>query len=70
VPAGRPSAPSPVIPWPWKQKNAGKIAEGAPLFARWHKNFVYRLLGPAALSEAKIDEAFDRFDTADLQIGH
>lgn len=52
------------------RKIAGKIAEGAPLSARWHKKFIYRLLDPAPLTEAEIDEGFDCFDTEDFQTGY
>ncbi|MEC8371763.1 MAG: enoyl-CoA hydratase-related protein, partial [Pseudomonadota bacterium] len=31
---------------------AEKIADGAPLSARWHKKFIYRLLDPTPLKEA------------------
>jgi enoyl-CoA hydratase/carnithine racemase len=48
---------------------AEKIAEGAPLSARWHKKFIYRLLDPAPLTDAEIDEAFDCYDTEDFQTG-
>ena len=48
---------------------AEKIAVGAPLSARWHKKFIYRLLDPAPLSEAEIEEGFDCYDTEDFQIG-
>ena len=49
---------------------AEKIAEGAPLSARWHKKFIYRLLDPTPLSDAEIDEGFDCYDTEDFQIGY
>lgn len=48
---------------------AEKIAEGAPLSARWHKKFIYRLLDPAPLTDAEIEEGFDCYDTEDFQIG-
>ena len=32
---------------------ARKIAEGAPLSARWHKKFIYRLLDPTPLTQPK-----------------
>ena len=46
------------------------FAAGAPLVARWHKQYVQRLL-PAAppLTEAEIDANFDSLDTADYRIG-
>lgn len=49
---------------------AGKIADGAPLSARWHKKFIYRLLDPTPLSDAEIDEGFDCYDTEDFQTGY
>ena len=49
---------------------AEKIAEGAPLTARWHKQFVLRLLSPAPLTDAERDEGFDAFDTEDFQRGY
>jgi len=49
---------------------AAKIAEGAPLTARWHKQFIYRLLDPAPLTEADRDVGFDAFDTEDFQRGY
>lgn len=49
---------------------AAKIAEGAPLTARWHKQFIYRLLDPAPLSEAEKDVGYDAFDTEDFQRGY
>lgn len=49
---------------------ARRIAEGAPLVARWHKKFVRRLERPDALSQTEIDEGFACFDTRDFQIGY
>ncbi len=49
---------------------AGRIAEGAPLVARWHKQFLDRLDDPAPLTEAERDEGFACFDTEDFQIGY
>ena len=48
---------------------AERIADGAPLSARWHKKFIYRLLDPTPLTEAEIDEGFDCYDTEDFQVG-
>jgi enoyl-CoA hydratase len=48
---------------------AAKIAEGAPLTARWHKKFIYRLLDPTPLTDAERDEGYDAFDTEDFQTG-
>lgn len=49
---------------------ADRIAEGAPLVARWHKRFARRLADPAPISAAEADEAFDCFDTDDFRIGY
>ena len=49
---------------------AERIAEGAPLVARWHKKFARRLADPRPLSAAEADECFDCFDTEDFRIGY
>jgi enoyl-CoA hydratase len=49
---------------------AQRIADGAPLAARWHKKFARRLADPRPLSEAERDECFDCFDTEDFRIGY
>ena len=50
---------------------AQRIAEGAPLVARWHKRFVRRLTPqPAPLTEAEIEENFAYFNTEDYRIGY
>ena len=49
---------------------AMRIAEGAPLVARWHKRFARRLAEGRAISAAEHDEAFDCFDTADFRAGY
>ena len=49
---------------------AERIAEGAPLVARWHKRFARRLADPAPLTAAEHDECFDCFDTEDFRIGY
>ena len=49
---------------------ATRIAEGAPLVARWHKKFARRLADPAPLSASEVDECFDCFDTEDFRIGY
>jgi len=51
--------------------SARRIADGAPLVARWHKRFIRRLTPHAApLTEAEIDANFDYFDTEDYRIGY
>jgi len=49
---------------------AERIADGAPLAARWHKKFARRLADPRALTDAERDECFDCFDTEDFRIGY
>ncbi|MNC93874.1 enoyl-CoA hydratase [compost metagenome] len=49
---------------------ARRIAEGAPLVNRWHKQFVRRLAPqPAPLTGAEIEENFAYFATEDYRIG-
>lgn len=49
---------------------AHRIAEGAPLVARWHKRFARRLADPRPISPEEHDECFDCFDTEDFRIGY
>ena len=49
---------------------AERIADGAPLVARWHKKFARRLADPRPLTPAERDECFDCFDTEDFRIGY
>jgi len=49
---------------------AERIAEGAPLVARWHKKFARRLADPRPLTAAEVDECFDCFDTEDFRTGY
>jgi enoyl-CoA hydratase/carnithine racemase len=49
---------------------ARRIAEGAPLVARWHKKFARRLAEGGALTAQELDECFDCFDTEDFRIGY
>ncbi|MEX2450058.1 MAG: enoyl-CoA hydratase-related protein [Rhodospirillales bacterium] len=48
---------------------AARIAEGAPLVARWHKKFALRLLDPRPLTDAEREEGYACFDTEDYKIG-
>ena len=48
---------------------AARIAEGAPLVARWHKQFIERLTVAAQLTDAEWKEGFACFDTADFREG-
>jgi enoyl-CoA hydratase/carnithine racemase len=51
--------------------SARRIAEGAPLVARWHKQFIRRLTPkPAPLTEAERQENFAYFATEDYRIGY
>ncbi|MEK6591653.1 MAG: enoyl-CoA hydratase-related protein [Pseudomonadota bacterium] len=50
---------------------ARRIAGGAPLVARWHKQFVRRLTPqPAPLTPDEIEENFAYFNTEDYRIGY
>ncbi|HVE50250.1 MAG TPA: enoyl-CoA hydratase-related protein [Casimicrobiaceae bacterium] len=49
---------------------AQRIAEGAPLAARWHKKFARRLAEGRPLTDAERDECFDCFDTEDFRRGY
>jgi enoyl-CoA hydratase/carnithine racemase len=49
---------------------AERIADGAPLVARWHKKFAKRLAEGTPLTAAETDECFDCFDTEDFRIGY
>ena len=50
---------------------AKHIADGAPLVARWHKQFIRRLTPQAApLAQAELDANFDYFKTEDCRIGY
>lgn len=52
------------------QATAQRIADGAPLAARWHKRFARRLADPRPLTAAEHDECFDCFDTDDFREGY
>jgi enoyl-CoA hydratase len=49
---------------------AERIADGAPLVARWHKKFTRRLLQSAPLSDQEMDESFHCFGTEDFRAGY
>lgn len=51
-------------------ETARHIARGAPLVARWHKQFVRRARDPAPLTDAERDEGFACFGTEDFRIGY
>jgi enoyl-CoA hydratase/carnithine racemase len=48
---------------------ARRIGDGAPLVARWHKQFVRRLLDPRPLTPAELDEGVAAMGTEDYKIG-
>jgi len=48
---------------------ADRIAAGAPLVARWHKQFIRRLSPAPQLSDADRAEGYSCFDTADFREG-
>ena len=48
---------------------ARRIAEGAPLAARWHKKFIRRLADPRPLTAEERDESYACFDTEDFREG-
>jgi len=49
---------------------AQRIAEGAPLVARWHKKFARRLAEDRPLSAQELDEGYACYDTEDFRIGY
>jgi enoyl-CoA hydratase/carnithine racemase len=49
---------------------AQRIADGAPLVARWHKKFARRLEDSRPITATEHDECFDCFDTEDFRIGY
>jgi enoyl-CoA hydratase len=49
---------------------AGRIAEGAPLVARWHKKFTRRLMQPEPLTDEEMGESFHCFETEDFRAGY
>ena len=49
--------------------SARRIAEGAPLVARWHKKFIRRLADPRPLSAEEHAEGYACFDTEDFRAG-
>jgi enoyl-CoA hydratase/carnithine racemase len=49
---------------------ARRIAEGAPLVARWHKKFARRLADPRPLTPEENAESYACFGTEDFRIGY
>ncbi|MEP7069673.1 MAG: enoyl-CoA hydratase-related protein [Usitatibacter sp.] len=52
------------------RSTAQRIADGAPLVARWHKKFARRLRDAKPLTPEEYDEGFACFGTEDFQIGY
>ena len=50
-------------------ETAVRIAAGAPLVARWHKQYIDRLTPQVELTPAEWDEGYACFDTADYREG-
>jgi enoyl-CoA hydratase/carnithine racemase len=48
---------------------ARRIADGAPLVARWHKKFAHRLRDARPLGAEELDEGFACYATEDFRIG-
>lgn len=48
---------------------ARRIADGAPLVARWHKKFARRLRDPHPLTAADLEEGYACYGTEDFRIG-
>jgi enoyl-CoA hydratase/carnithine racemase len=48
---------------------ARRIADGAPLVARWHKKFAHRLRDARPLTAEELDEGFACYGTEDFKIG-
>ncbi len=49
---------------------AARIAAGAPLVARWHKQFLRELEADVPLSQAQRDQGFACYDSEDFGIGY
>ncbi|NNF97713.1 MAG: enoyl-CoA hydratase/isomerase family protein [Halobacteria archaeon] len=49
---------------------ARRIADGAPLVARWHKQFMRGLAEASPLTPKELDEAYACYDTEDFKIGY
>ncbi len=51
-------------------ETARRIADGAPLVARWHKKFARRLAEPAPLTAEELDEGYACYGTEDFETGY
>lgn len=49
---------------------ARRIADGAPLVARWHKQFMRHLIEASPLTPKELDVAYACYDTEDFKIGY
>ena len=49
---------------------AQRIADGAPLVARWHKRFARRFRDPSPLTATDIEEGYACYGTEDFRIGY
>lgn len=49
---------------------ARRIAAGAPLVNRWHKQFIRRLADPAPLTDEELSEGYAAFGTDDFRRGY
>lgn len=49
---------------------AQRIADGAPLVARWHKKFASRLDDTAPMADAELEEGYACYGTEDFKIGY
>jgi len=49
--------------------SATRIADGSPLVARWHKQFVERLMVKSELTAGEPDESYTCFDSEDYGAG-
>ncbi len=49
---------------------ARRIADGAPLVARWHKKFARRLAEPGPLTAEELDEGYACYGTEDFETGY
>ena len=51
-------------------ETAERIADGAPLVARWHKKFAKELSNNEKISDKMNDQGFKCYDTEDFDIGY
>ncbi len=51
-------------------ETARRIADGAPLVARWHKKFINRFQDPEPPTSDEIDAGYACYNTEDFQIGY